>query len=61
MTVWIVHAWMGDLEWIEGIYASGAGADAKAAELWSHRSSDRAPEWTHGFQKFAVEEHEVLP
>lgn len=62
MIVYLLEGWMGDIEWLEGVYESEEDAQAACTELWKTRRSTnpRVPEWAQGVCKFAVEPQEVI-
>lgn len=66
--VWIVTGWFGSEEWIESVHATEDGASDATAVLWSHRHSDKEPEYLKGYgvgavglSKFGYEEYELQP
>ena len=52
--------WVGDVEWVEGIYATEADAELRCKELWTDRTSERGPDYARGLHKFGVEPMPLL-
>jgi hypothetical protein len=61
-TVWFVDGWFGDIEWVEAVHATKAGAEEHARRLWVDRRSEVLPADHHvqGLCKFDVTDHAVL-
>jgi hypothetical protein len=58
--VWIIEGWFGDVEWIEEVHADEAAAEARVAELWKTRASEKGPAYAKGLHKFAAEPYDVI-
>lgn len=56
--VWLIEGWFGSDEWIEGVYATEAEAEARIDSL--DRTSERFPDKWPKLCKFAAERYQVV-
>ena len=61
MKVYLLQGWFGDIEWLEGVYASQEKAEAEATRLRKTRTTEKpVPDWVQGLCKFGIDEMEVI-